>query len=308
MKYRFPCVSAPHFSAVFLLGPSAFSFGGSIKNTDHKTNSALFYMQHDAIIRGMFEPIQIYQPSIIVCSWLLIQLIVFGFAADGGHDVTKHNKSFFEQWFGFFVLLPTFIFDIGLFFYATLEQTASAKAIKKAAESVVMNISTRTTSRPYVKLDISADLSALPEKKEVAPGLFEELNPASLEAAKKADGGEEKIDGYQMTASDLARESSLNRVLVNKWIWTFPSTFLAACKLSFDTRRAYSWHVVFFPLYLYLLVLLVVAVAVGNVFMRNQRDIDRFERDKRRQLEQQRKRIREMLEQQDKSETDGVDF
>lgn len=258
------------------------------------------------ITMGTFEPILIYEPSIVVCLWLFTQLIVIGFAADGHHDVAKHNKSFFEQWYGFFVLLPTLLFDIGLFFYATLEQTASAKLIKRAAQSVALNVSTRVAGgTQYAQLDLSADLSAPPEAQPIEAMFADEINPEAISAATEADGGADRIDGYQMTASDLARESALNRVLVNKWIWTFPSTFLAACKMSFDTRRAYSWNIVLLPLYIYLAVLLVIAINRGNFFMRDQREIDRWEREKRRQFDAQRRDVKAILKEHEEAERDG---
>ena len=259
------------------------------------------------ITMGTFEPILIYEPSIVVCLWLLAQFIVFGFAADGHHDVSKHNKSFFEQWYGFFVLLPTLAFDIGLFFFATLEQTASAKLIKRAAQSVALNISSRASggAGSYQHLDISGDLSAPPESQPVDAMFADEINPETISAAVEADGGVDRIDGYQMTASDLARESALNRVLVNKWIWTFPSTFLAACKLSFDSRSAYSWNIVLLPLYIYLGLLLMIAVNRGNFFMRDQRDIDRWEREKRRQFDAQRRDVKTILREHEDAEKGG---
>lgn len=259
------------------------------------------------ITMGTFEPVLIYEPSIVVCTWLMLQLLVFGFAADGNHDVAKHNKTFFEQWYGFFVLLPTLLFDIGLFFYATLEQTASVKLIKRAAQSVALNVtgSGRPARSQYDQLDIAGDLGMPGVSSNQAATdaiIADEINEATISAALEADGGADRIDGYQMTASDLARESALNRVLVNKWIWTFPTTFLAACKMSFDTRRAYSWHVVFLPLYIYLAVLLVIAINRGNFFMRDQRDIDRWEREKRRQFDAQRRDVKTILKEHEEQE------
>ncbi len=246
-------------------------------------------------ITDMFEKIAIDKPSIVVVSWILLQAIVFAQFLGSGFDNKKHHKSSFEMWYGFWIFAPTYAFDIGIVIYASFFQSKEAKAIEKVYRSVSLIKSTN-----YSQLDGMNEMDALGDlgfNDPYVPGNIGE-EPAAAAAAGAAiieDGGEDYIDGHKMTPADYARESALTRSLINKWIWTLPTFFLASCKISFDKNDAYSWHLIFLPLYIYLTILLVVAVAVKNLFMQAQRDIDRKDRAEIRALAKIREAVKEQI-------------
>lgn len=248
-------------------------------------------------VSDLFEKIIIQDPSVIVCGWLLIQFLVLAVYLDSGFSNKKHGKSSVETWYGFWIFAPTYFFDIFIVVFSTFIQADESKSIGKAYGTVSLIKATNYSQLDNLEHNVALDDIGFNDPYIPGSGF------SSIAAAEEEDGGKDYIDGYKMTPGDYARESALNRSLINKWLWTLPSFILASCKISFDKNDAYSWHLIFLPLYIYICVFLGVAVARNNLFMRKQRDIDREDRRVARELKKIREAVKEQLK-----ETSAVDF
>lgn len=245
---------------------------------------------------NLFEKVVIQNPSVLVCSWLLSQFVVFAHFLNQNFDNRKHNKSSIEMWYGFWIFAPTYFFDIFILIYITVEQAGSAQSIANTYKSISLVKSTN-----YAALDDSKELEALGGDLGFNDPYIPGLEPGGADDEKtenrsiKNDGGDDYIDGFKMTPSDFARESALSRSLINKWLWTLPTFILASCKISFDKNNDYSWHYIFLPLYVYIALFLFVAFELKNWFMRSQRSIDREDREKERELRKIREDAKNQL-------------
>jgi hypothetical protein len=87
-----------------------------------------------------------------------------------------------------------------------------------------------------------------------------------------------KENAAEITAEEETRVMSMNVSLINKWLWTTPTFFLAACKISWDHHDNYTWKFIFTPLIFYMMYYLGVAGTKGNWLWQDQRDIDKAEK------------------------------
>lgn len=237
---------------------------------------------------NFFEKIVIKDPSVLACSWLLVQILILAQYFDRDYDPSEHkHRSTFQHWYGYWVFAPTYAFYLVLVVYITMEQAGSSQMISQVYGLVAPRKDPAGTYNAVendllVLQDLSVDAPSLPEGGESAEAHRETVI-------------DDYIDGYKMTPQDFARESSLNRSLINKVLWTFPSIFLASSKISFDIHREYSWHLVLLPLYIYIFFLLFVAVQRRNWFMHTQREIDVEDRRIAQELKKQREKAHTQL-------------
>lgn len=262
---------------------------------------------------NFFEKIVIKDPSALVCTWLIVQLIVLAQFFDKGHDPGKNGRSSFQHWYGFWVFAPTYAFYLILMIYIVIEQAGAAKSISDVYNLVAPKKKKAGTVE-YARVPNVLELDNLSVGSVLQPD-----NPAGAESAqaqkrKREREREDYIDGYKMGPGDYERESALNRALINKVLLTLPTIFIASCKISFDRHDEYSWHLVLLWLYLYFGFFLAVAVMKGNWFMRSQREIDIEDEFTRLHLKTEREKAmkqiydaceKAVLDQEETSDEDG---
>lgn len=214
---------------------------------------------------NFFEKIVIKDPSILCCSWLIVQTAILAQYFDKGHDPAKNGRSSFQHWYGFWIFAPTYAFYFILMVYIVIEQAGAAKSI-----SDVYNMITPLKDKKHTY----ARVASVIELDSLSTTTKTKSNATEQSATTKGSIEDEYIDGYRMGPGDYERESALNRSLIHKVLLTFPAIFLSSCKISFDRHDEYSWHAVLFWLYGYFGFFLAVAIQKGNFFMRSQREID----------------------------------
>lgn len=250
---------------------------------------------------NLFEKIIIKDPSVITCAWLLVQLVILGQYFDKDYNPSEHaNRTTFQHWYGFWVFAPTYAFYLFLVVYITVEQAGSTQAITRVFDMVAPR---RGGSNDYQVM--SSDVLVF---QDLSMNADTGTTLDSSSAPSAAEINDDHIDGYKMTPQDFARESSLNRSLINKVLWTFPSFFLASCKISFDTHDHYSWHLILTPLYIYVSFLLFVGYTRQNWFMHSQREIDIEERRIQKNLTDQRIRTHTQISQSQSSVENNESF
>jgi hypothetical protein len=200
----------------------------------------------------VYEKVIIYCPSVFVCSYILIQLMVLAHFFDSHYDNNKEHQSLYEQWYGFWIMTPTFVFDSILLVCVSFERAKRNK-----------NISERDTeieSRRLKKIRSNQDDNEF--------GITED------EDEDDEDEEDQSATLFEKTAEEEARVTSLNISLIQKWLWTTPTFFLAACKISWDHRNEYSWKFIFTPLAIYISYFIWVGIQKKNFGWQDQRDID----------------------------------
>lgn len=254
-----------------------------------------------------FEKIVIQDPSVAVFTWLLLQFLVLASFLENGISTYKPEKTSFEQWEGYWIFSPTYAFDLCLFIYVSVDMSSASRKITSVFNSPAPFLRTGGGGGGGAQNSEYNPLAEMENLDTMTIGIAEpdfegsdnnnnNNNTLNIKMPTKRemieiDGGEDKIDGFQMSSEDIARESALNRSLANKWLWTFPSFFLASSKISFDKDNHYSWYLVFLPLFIYLSVFLAVAIKRENWTMRTQKEIDFLDR----KAEKRRKTLRENL-------------
>jgi uncharacterized membrane protein (DUF485 family) len=209
----------------------------------------------------VYEKVIIYCPSFLVCAYVLIQLMVLAELLDSGYDNNKEHQTLFEQWYGFWIMSPTFVFDFILVVYVSFEKQIRSHNIA----SRDINIEEANLRR--FKVDQAAD--------DFGMGVDDDEDQDSDDEGGAGGGSESVMD---TSAEEETRVISLNVSLMNKWLWTLPSFFFAACKISWDRRSQYSWKFVISPLVIYMGYFLWIAYTKQNWFWQDQRDIDRAEK------------------------------
>ena len=211
-----------------------------------------------------FEKVVIYCPSALVSAYILVQLYVLANLFDTDYDNNAENQSMFEQWYGFWIFMPTFVFNTGLTIYVGLSTSRRSKALSERDAEI--NAQRVTNGKKTVNsLDIEL-----------------EGDDDDDEDADVDDDLVQKQDVSEITAEEETRIMSMNISLISKWLWATPTFFLAACKISWDHDNEYTWKFIITPLTAYIMYYFVIAVKMHNYTWQDQRDIDIAER---RQLE-----------------------
>lgn len=232
---------------------------GFNENTISKTIETLRIVSGESVMDTVnklleYEKVIIYCPSVLVCSYVLVQLFVLANFFDSDYDNNKPKQSLFEQWYGFWVMAPTFVFNFILVVYISYEKSIRSR-----------NISQR---------DSDIQKQRLQKMDEMDGGnVFDQV---VQEEDDEEDDENKKIivDSTEITAEEETRVIALNVSLMNKWLWTTPTFFLAACKISWDHEDAYTWKFIFTPLAAYIAYFLWVAYSKKNWLWQDQRDID----------------------------------
>lgn len=214
-----------------------------------------------------FEKVVIYCPSALVCGYLIIQLYFLAGMFDSDYDNNAEHQSYFHQWYGFWVLSPTFLFNSGLTIYIGISSTRRSKALSDRDAEI--NAQRMTNSRKDAgssDLDFGSDAVDDDEDEDV----------------NDDDDLIQKQDPSEISAEEETRILSMNTSLIGKWLWTTPTFFFAACKISWDHENFYSWKFIITPLTGYIMYYFVIALKMRNYTWQDQRNIDIAER---RQLE-----------------------
>jgi hypothetical protein len=199
---------------------------------------------------------------VYVSSYVLLQSVVIAHFFDMHFDNNKPNLSLFYQWLGFWIFSPTFVFNFSLVLYITFEKNIRTWNInKKQTDTESQRLKKMSSEKRRNDFDMD-------EEEE------EEDDEDDVEGGEKPRG----VDSTEITADEETRVISLNVSLMQKWLWTTPSVFLAACKISWDHKDNYTWKFIFTPLALYVVYFIWVGYKHENWLWQDQRDIDEAEK------------------------------
>lgn len=208
-----------------------------------------------------FEKVVIYCPSALVCAYIIVQLYFLTLLLDYGYDHNPEKPSNFRQWLGFYVFAPTFLLDIGLVIYVTLASTRRSKTLSERDAELSSQMIVNHTRTPD------------PFGIELA-----DVDDDDASTGKDDDNLLQKQDPTEITADEETRIMSMNISLIQKWLWTTPTFFFIACKISWDYGDDYSWGFVITPLTGYIAYYMVIALKMKNYTWQDQRDIDAAEK------------------------------